>query len=440
MSLRRATLAALAVTLTLVAGIGACVAYLSEASEADAFLDRQQRQMARYVGDLPFASAAAVELPDLEPEDDYVVAVRDHDGRMVRSSHPAVVLPDADRTGFANFSDGGVAWRVFSLVLPERRVQVAQQMTVRREIAEAGAWSAAGPILVAIPLIWLVMAVVLRIVFRPLERTAQEVASRGQSDTLPIPLDAIPMEVRPFVVATNVLLAKLETAMARQKAFLADAAHELRTPLTALTLQLGNLRPRTVEQDVGERLDAFAAGVRRASDLVDRLLLLARTEALPHGRDPKEIDLDDLLTQVVAGLMPLALDRGIDLGLRRDGAIRVRGQREDLRHLVEILLDNALRHTPVGGIVDVALSCVGNRLALTVEDDGPGIPEAQLARVFDRFVRAAAPGIEGSGLGLTIARAIAERNGLMLTLTNRLDRSGLIARVEFGEQPIGEET
>lgn len=437
MSLRYAILGALAVTLTLVAGIGACLAYVAAAEEADAFLDRQQRQMARFVGDLPFASAEDVELPKEEPEDNYVVAVQDGEGRTLRSSHPAIVLPSATATGFQNFSDGTTDWRVFSLILPERRVQIAQQAAVRREIAESGAWSAALPSLFAIPLIWLVMAAVLGLVFRPLAQTAHQIAGRNPADTRPIALDAMPAEIRPFVGAINALLAKLDATMARQKVFLADAAHELRTPLAALTLQLGNLRAATSEPQREERLDAFARGLGRASGLVDKLLLLTRTEALPPDRAPESVDLDILLTQVVADLLPLALDRRTDLGFQRSGSVFVRGAREELYKLVEILIDNALRHTSRGGIVDLTLSDDGGGPTVRVIDNGPGIPPGQLNRVFERFVRAAEPGVQGSGLGLTIARAIAQRNGLTLTLANREDRSGLVATVTFGAPPAG---
>jgi signal transduction histidine kinase len=163
------------------------------------------------------------------------------------------------------------------------------------------------------------------------------------------------------------------------------------------------------------------------------LLRLSRQEAA--GADGVGlVDLQAQLRESVNTLIALADRRRIDLGLvdpPQSGApLTLRCAPGDLRSVLDNLIENALRYTPEGGVVDVRLVQDQGRVALEVVDTGPGIPQELLPRVFDRFFRVPGNGVSGSGLGLAIAQAAAQRCGLSLTLRNRQDRSGLIARVE----------
>ena len=140
------------------------------------------------------------------------------------------------------------------------------------------------------------------------------------------------------------------------------------------------------------------------------------------------------LRESINTLIGLADQRHIDLGLvgpePPEAGFTLKCAPGDLRSLLDNLIENALRYTPEGGVVDVRLLRDGARLAVEVVDTGPGIPQELLPRVFDRFFRVPGTSVNGSGLGLAIAQAAAQRCGLMLTLRNRQDRSGLIARIE----------
>ncbi len=150
-------------------------------------------------------------------------------------------------------------------------------------------------------------------------------------------------------------------------------------------------------------------------------------------RAPKA-DYDDL-EQAIAGsvqaLLPLANEKGIDVGLMALHRAHVRADPGDLRTLIGSLVDNAVRYTPAGGTVDLHVAVNGQETVLEVRDTGPGIPDALLDRVFDRFYRVAGSGAEGSGLGLSIVRTIAGRCGAKVSLENRADGDGLVARVCF---------
>lgn len=430
MSLRRATILTLAALLTLVALVAGLASYLIAGREANEFLDLQLRQVAA-IGAAAGPDLAPGDLPPHDGEDDFVVELRFADRRPVACLPAACRFPVPAGPGFAEVRAAGHDWRVFALVLPDRTVQVGQQVEVRREMASSAALAALLPLLLAIPILWIVVDAVLRAAFRRLARVTAAISARGASDTAAIPLDHVPAEVRPLVAAMNGLLDRLRRLMSQQRAFVADAAHQLRTPLAALTLEVGNLRAEAPARDGAgdDRLAFVEAAVRRASALVAQLLRLARQEAgPPRARVP--VPLASVVSETIGVLAPMAIDRGIDLGLVAAVDAHAPGDREDFRTLVETVLDNAIRYTPAGGTVDVEMRAVAAGTEVLIRDSGPGIPPKVLPRVFERFFRVEGQEAEGSGLGLAIADLIALRHGVRLSLCNR-PAGGIEARIVF---------
>ena len=232
----------------------------------------------------------------------------------------------------------------------------------------------------------------------------------------------------------NGLLDRLRRLIDQQRAFVADAAHQLRTPLTALALEVGNLRSGPDGSMPPDRLAFVEAAARRASALVGQLLRLARQEAEPH-RSSQPVLLAESVVEAIEALAPLAIARGIDLGLVARVEARALGDREDFRSLIEALLENAVRYTPEGGVVDIEMRAEPGGTTILIRDTGPGIPPEALPRIFERFFRVEGQEAEGSGLGLAIADLIARRHGVALALANRADRPGVEARLLFPRTP-----
>jgi signal transduction histidine kinase len=427
-SLRTATASSLAILFTAIAAVVGATSYLSTMRESGDFLDLQQRQIARYVGDLTFIAPGEAALPPHDSEDDYVIEVTYADGRPAKTSDPSVVIPDQPATGFSEFSDRNGQWRVFSLVTPGRTVQVAQQVVVRRELAADAAARAILPFLVAIPLSWLLVALVAGRIFGSLERLGDEISRKATTDVEPLDLSTMPREVWPFVRSMNELISRLGVALRRQQMFLSDAAHELRTPLSALTLQIGNLSHHR-GADLEERLTDLRAGARRVSALTDKLLKISRYEGQNPASTPAWLDLSEVVKDVVSGLLVSAEDKQVDLGFSglAENA-RVRVDLDDLRTLCETLVDNAVRYTPEGGAVDVTVTG-GSSPLLIVADNGPGVAPEELPRLTERFFRGSSGG-EGTGLGLAIVHAICVRQGLSLQLQNRAE-GGFLVQIGF---------
>jgi two-component system OmpR family sensor kinase/two-component system sensor histidine kinase QseC len=441
MSLRGTFRLWLTVLLLSIGLVTAVASYWLAGDEAADYLDNQLRQIALYVWNVPAGVNTDIAAPKHDPEDDFVVQVWDATGVPIMMSAPAVPIPRGTVTGFADVDVASDEYRVYTAIDRLRTVQVSQQLEVREELAADASLRAAIPIVLLIPLSWLVLNWLIGRIIGRLDRVAAKVAARESSGLDPIPADEAPVEILPLIAAMNALVQRLQAALAQQRRFVADAAHELRTPLAAIALQVGNLKAAIGgDGRLAQRLADLEAGSHRASALVGQLLRLARFETAIDGHADKPIALAPLVMQSLGRFAPLAEHRAIDLGLSQTAAPVVEGVEEEVRALIDNLIDNAIRYTPQGGTVDVILRDAGGTPTLEVRDTGPGIPDAGLPRVFERFFRAGPPDIEGSGLGLAIAKAAADRNHIALTLANRTDRSGLSSMLVFrapGKEPHG---
>ncbi len=435
-SIRRALMLWL-LPLFLVVGVSAAaVSYWTYLRMVSAFMDNQMEQLAGSMVANEYLPPAVQDAERVHKWGVYVTQVFAADGRLIGTSCPQVTVPRMEAPGFVDARHEGRLWRVFSVAAPHAggtTVQVVQSGSFRAALAAERAGAALAPILILIPLCMLVLWGVARAMSRALEDIGRQAAQQDEHSIAELSLSHVPQEMTPFVLSFNSLLRRLRDAFATQRRFVQDAAHELRTPITAIGLQLENLRGDLAHGPAADRFAQLEAGVRRAQRLVDQLLRLSKQEAA--GADgPGIVDLQAQLRESIHTLIAVADQRNIDLGMEapqgQGAPVTLRCAPGDLRSLLDNLIENALRYTPEGGVVDVRLVQDQGRVAVEVVDTGPGIPQELLPRVFDRFFRVPGNGANGSGLGLAIAQAAAQRCGLSLTLRNREDRSGLIARVE----------
>jgi two-component system, OmpR family, sensor kinase len=249
--------------------------------------------------------------------------------------------------------------------------------------------------------------------------------SRDPSERIPHP--EADDEVAELARTLEAMLASLDAArgeteatLTRQREFVADASHELRTPLTSVLANLELLE----EELTGEQREAAASALRssrRMRRLVADLLLLARADAgrvAPH----QSIDLSEVVTDAAAELEPVA--GGHEISVSAPSGARVDGARDELHRLVLNLMENALRHTDPGTAVEATVERRNGQVVLSVEDDGPGIPDEMREKVFERFYRGSGEHSGSSGLGLSIVRAVAESHKGSVRLEEPLDGRG----------------
>jgi len=410
-SIRARLLLSLLVSLAAAALLVGGVIYRNVLEQTESLFDYQLRQMAlslRDQGEIAPGDAAALNDEDL----DFVVQIWQIDGRTVYTSRARRALPSQAVLGWAEIRVDGERWRSFAVAARDRVIQVAQPVRIRQGLAADAALRGVLPLLVAAPLMAAALWWLIARSLRPLARVARQVGEQEASALAPLPTDGLPDEVAPLVNALNALLERLGLAWGQQRAFVADAAHELRSPLTALKLQAQVLRRAPLEADRDAALESLVAGVDRASRLVEQLLSLARHEPGAPARSMADVKLAELLRQVLADSAGvLAAAKGSQVSLDAPDEVTVHGDAAGLAVLVRNLVDNALRYTPAGGQVKLALRHEGDRALITVDDNGPGVAAADRQRVFERFVRGPSAGeAPGSGLGLAIVQSITQRH------------------------------
>jgi two-component system OmpR family sensor kinase len=435
MSVRRKLLVALLLAVVVISLASVLATYRVARAQLDTVFDYQLQQLAHLLSDKALAQQAAQASSDA----DLSVQITEGGIRMnVPSQTEPMPLPEVAELGFSDIPRADGEWRVFAIRVGPAVVQVGQPLKVREEMAfHAALWTLL-PLGVLLPLLALLVWSIVQRGMAPLSRLAGAVTARTPAALDPVEEKGVPTETLPLVRSLNDLLARLRAAMAAQRAFVADAAHELRTPLAALKLHL-QLAERAPDPEArAAALAELAAGLERSTHLVQQLLTLARLD--PGAAGPPaaraRIPLAGMVRQTVADHAVLAEAKGIDLGATQvDDAAVVEGEAAPVRTLLANLVDNALRYTPSGGRVDVSAGVEGAVPYLEVADTGPGIPEAERARVFDRFYRVPGAAEGGSGLGLSIVKATAERHGARVVLGDT-PGGGLTVRVEFAAPAV----
>ena len=312
------------------------------------------------------------------------------------------------------------------------RVQIAQTLRGRSALARSLWMQAMVQQLAALALVALLVWLGLRNCLKPLLRLRDAVLARRPGSLHALEIEAVPVELSPLVDAINEYAMRLERHTSVQQSFIQNAAHQLRTPLTLLTTQVSYAIRAADASGRAESLAAIRQTVQQSVRLVNQLLTLSSAEV--HG--PGELHgenalLDEIVQRVLEDMAGRAQSKHIDLGFESTATdVRVRGHAVALREIVLNLVDNAIRYTPPGGIVTTRIVVDANRVTLTVEDNGPGIPPAERERVFQRFYRIENSDSDGCGLGLAIVREFAVALGASIAL--RTPTSGIGVAVDVG--------
>jgi two-component system sensor histidine kinase QseC len=436
MSLRQRLLLLVLGVMALVWGGAAVFTYLDARHELDELLDAHLAQAATLL-----IAQSAHELDDVETEHAPLlhkysrnIAFQVWEKGQVLKLHSAnaPAMPLGKTTpGFSDTMIDGKHWRVFSTWdnSSELLIHVAELADMRAGLAREVIDHLLLPLWIALPLLagllWWVIAASLR----PLVKLTQAVASRQPDSLAPLEV-AVPREVTPLIERLNHLFARIGKLIENERRFTADAAHELRTPVAGIKAQL---QVAQGAGDMAERkraLDKAIQGCNRATHLIGQLLTLARLESA--GTDNlQSCRLHVLVASVMAELAPTALESGARLALQGDENIWVNGLPALLQVLVRNLLDNAVRYTPVGTLVQVDVFRSEGKPCLRVSDNGLGLPAEELAKISQRFYRPLGTSASGSGLGLSIVRRIAEIHQADLQIGAGAEGGGLSITVVF---------
>ena len=347
--------------------------------------------------------------------------------------------------GYSTRVFGGKPWRTYVLQDGEVRIATADRIDAREGLLREIALTAAVPFGIAmvgsLGLLWIGVGRGLA----PIERVRRALLNRRADADAPLPAIDAPQELRPLIDTIAHLLLRVQDAIEHERRFTDDAAHELRTPLTAIKTHLQVLRLACGDAGLhgaaGEALANAQRGVGRLHRTLDQLLLLARLEGAAHVEASVRVDAVQAARQAITDASAAIQIEGaasrprIELQARTPTACLAVPEAL-LVSALRNLLDNALRHSPQQGSVELRIERLPGQVEFCVVDEGPGMGAAELAQAVQRFWRggAGSGGDGGSGLGLCIVDAIAKRHGGALRLMPR-QGPGLEARLRFPEAP-----
>lgn len=432
-SIKTRLLAAITIALTLATLCAAAAIYFSVENEINRLLDNSLRQVALAYQNVRSQDILRIRRDFFAQDESMVVQIIDPNTGAKALSRSMDPLPIADQIGFSNVKIGGEIWRLYTTQNSYGQIiEVAQPTFVRSEIALQSAKSVLLPLFFMLVLIALVCQIIIGQGFRALSRTASAIGRRSPSSLTPLSLKGLPSEIEPLVSSLNNLLEQLSDSLKAQKRFASDAAHELRTPLTALTLQIQLAERAKTEEARQKAFGRLKDGIKRATRLVTQLLTMARLDPDNRSQPLLPLDLTALAHSVCDELAPLAAQKNIELKAAADKPAVAIANEDALRLLMNNLCDNAMRYTPANGHIEIRTYIRDSKAFIEVCDDGPGVPETERERIFERFYRAeGTKTIPGTGLGLAIVRRVAELHGGTPSLDTGLNGKGVCFRISF---------
>ncbi len=364
----------------------------------------------------------------------------DADGlELLKTDNFPDVISVNPQPGFIDVTENGDTWRYFVMKSDRHGVllEVTQHYQPRQELITEISWQLLMPFLVMLPVMTLLIWAGIGRGLKPLRKAARDIAKRTPANLKPIDIENSPGEIQPLIDALNQLFERLTYAMDSERRFTMDAAHELRTPLAAIKTQAQVALRSSDEKERQLAVQQVVTGVDRSSHLVRQLLVLARVDPDVSVQEYEKIDLNGILSQTVSELSGMAQTHQVQVCPElSDGQPVILGQRELIGVLIRNLLDNAIRYSPQGSSVQCTIKVTSTHASIVIRDEGPGISEAGMQRMFDRFYRGLGTGQTGSGLGLSIVKRIAELHNAEITTRSRTASDpGLTVSVSFPLAP-----
>lgn len=441
-SIRRFLLVSLLIAITIASSVTAIGNYLLDEKIIQPYLDMQLIKIHNFIERLNRISSTGnitqykiTEYLKLEPTPHFIFQVWDAKGKLILHSHNniKVVLKDTP-DGFSDIEINNEDWRLYSGIDAENhhKIIVGELYEIRNQLADLITRNNAYILLVTYPIFGILIWLIVGFSLRSVNRMTREISNRASTHLEPVDEKNTPIEIKPLVTELNSLFIRLKHEFDRNKRFAGDAAHELRTPLAAIKTQVQVALKATTKEEQQHALMKVVQGVDRSSHVVAQLLMLSRLGQEEELSDVHPVDLHKLTVEILTFLVPIALEKQIDIELAQPPARTVIiGNDTALGILIRNIVDNAIRYTPIQGSVKVSIINQQSAIILRVEDTGPGIPPELRERVFERFYRVLGTQASGSGLGLAIVSQIAFLHHATLSLNTPQNGIGLQFDVIF---------
>ncbi len=437
-SIRLYLLLSLLAIITLVTFLSLLHGYRSSMAQAQTLFDQRLRSMAEIIANAnqntqTRDSAVFESLPTVF----YQVWSADLVLLAHSNNAPRDLVFDVNRQDvFKDNNFNGYRWRTFILKDPhlDRWIITGERSDVRYSLAEKVVLASIIPIVFAIPIMGLIIWLAIGFGLKPLRNLGKQLNNKQANDLSPVEMTNVPIELAQLVATTNRLLVRLNAAFIREQQFSADAAHELRTPISVLKVQMHNLLNK--HDASHEDMLEMAAGIDRMSYVVEQILSLYRHSPDQALLSMEQVDLAAISKTMIANSYQQFENKGQTIDFQSDEGCLLTANKFALETLIANLISNACKYTPKGGKVKVAINKLAHqRIRLCVEDSGPGIPESDYKRVFERFYRVGSDRHNseesGCGLGLSIVKNIVSMHNADISMLTSQHLGGLKMVVDF---------
>ncbi len=377
--------------------------------------------------------------PEIKGNDVFMFQIWQDNSLLLRSLQtPKEPISDF-KAGFQNKNIIGHRWRTYAFYNDKSHLWIltAERSDIRYVLAENIILETILPVIIMLPLLGILIWILISYGLSPLRKLAQELGNKKADDLSPLPVEQQPVELIQVVNSTNDLFNRLKASFLREKRFASDAAHELRTPISAIKIHLHNLA--LVVPGNNHSFQQLNDAVNRMGHLVEQILNLNRTSPEQYISRFTEVDLYTIAQEVIAREYQQFAEK--DLQIELEGKhVHIDGDPFALDVLLQNLLSNACKYSNNGNSVCVSINTTEQSVELQVQDSGPGVPEDQYGRLFDRFYRLHGDrhdsGVTGCGLGLAIVQQIAELHQARIELGHSSFATGLSVKVIFNKKNV----
>ena len=408
-------------------------AYKISLEEIDEILDAQMVYLAERVALNPRPIQSEFDIHKRYHEEDLFIDIWSYANPNVNAHPHHFLVEPKEKAGFYRQASPAGTWITYVVPTENFQIQISQQEKVRQHLALELAASMFVPYLLIIPFALFGLIYIIGRSLKPLDDFKSELAKRDPDSLKAIQNGHYPEELIPTIHEMNHLFERISVAQQEQRQFVADAAHELRTPITALNLQTKILLSQFPEE---ENLQNLSKGLARMQHLVTQLLALAKQDStLKHEIQVTQFKLNDVALNCVEQLVNLAMEKEIDLGFIRNDDVILKSVEHSLHSIIFNLIDNAIKYTPVSGIINISVfSDIHDFAYVLIEDSGLGIDPEMYDKVLKRFYRVHHHLEVGSGLGLSIVDKAIQHLGGALTLSRSEELGGLSVLVKIPMQ------
>lgn len=422
-------------TITLFNFVAALQGYLSSMEKAEQLLDQQLLETAKLIASIHADSkSVTIDHPETMAFQIWKPGRLQAASPNVPKTQISELVPGYNYTNF-----GGYRWRtvVYQNPLSQNWILVAERADLRYALAENVILESIFPILLALPVVGILIWLIVNHGLKPLRLLADELTRKQSTDLSPVSLPAPKRELEQIVESTNLLFARLESSLQREKQFASDAAHELRTPISVLKVELYNLARQHPDDD--ETIQQLRTTIDRLGYMVEQILDLYRSSPDQYIANMTAVDLHELVQSVIASTYQQFEEKSQHLEYHGEPC-SISGDSFALTTMLQNLLSNASKYTPENGNIRVTVTDDEHAILLTVEDSGPGIPPEHHQSVFKRFYRVGGDrhnsGVVGCGLGLAIVRRIVELHHADISIKPSVFETGAAFQVSFPKNLI----